>query len=396
MPKTNESDAPAPAGGTDRAGAASAAAPSAGASPDTRRSVMQVERLDFTDLVPTDRPRMQPLDGFDPEYTDIVDYIVRCTHRIWDERNVGLIYTHYAANAIVHSSLGTSYSREEVIQATIRRIAEDPTRNGFASQVIWTGDDRRGFYTSHLVTSVGRHTEAGAYGPPTGRRWVARTVADCLIYRNRVYREWLVRDNMAHVRQLGLDPHPIAEKMARTQLASGRGKFDVGEDLRMIGQYPPGLRADTSAARSETERRCVEWMHQIYNRRMFGLIREIYAPQVQWHGPGTTELYGIASVMQAVIKLVAMITDAQFVVHHVCSTPNSVEGGEKVAIRWIMRGHHLGHGSLGAPTGHGLFVMGMTHLHVVDGRIVEEWTLYDELAMLAQIKLAEMIAEKAA
>ncbi len=69
--------------------------------------VLQAEKLDFVDLVPTDRPRAQAMRGFDPIYTDIVDYIIRCTHRIWDERNVGLIYTHYTHDCIVYSALGT-------------------------------------------------------------------------------------------------------------------------------------------------------------------------------------------------------------------------------------------------------------------------------------------------
>ena len=39
--------------------------------------VMQVERHDFVDLVPVNRIRTQPMQGFDDIYTDIVDYIVR-------------------------------------------------------------------------------------------------------------------------------------------------------------------------------------------------------------------------------------------------------------------------------------------------------------------------------
>ena len=66
-------------------------------------AVLQVERRDFTQLVPTDRPRVQSMRGFDPIYTDIVDYIVRCTHRIWDERDVGLIYTHYTHNCVAYT-----------------------------------------------------------------------------------------------------------------------------------------------------------------------------------------------------------------------------------------------------------------------------------------------------
>ena len=33
-----------------------------------------------------------------------------------------------------------------------------------ATQVIWRGDDVNGFYTSHLVTGTGRHTQEGDYG----------------------------------------------------------------------------------------------------------------------------------------------------------------------------------------------------------------------------------------
>jgi hypothetical protein len=45
-------------------------------------------------LSPQGAPRPE-FTGFDPEYSDIVDYILRCTHRIWEQKDVGLIATHY-------------------------------------------------------------------------------------------------------------------------------------------------------------------------------------------------------------------------------------------------------------------------------------------------------------
>ena len=36
-----------------------------------------------------------------------------------------------------------------------------------ATQVIWNGNDKDGFYTSHLVTGSGRHTQFGHFGAPT-------------------------------------------------------------------------------------------------------------------------------------------------------------------------------------------------------------------------------------
>lgn len=379
----------------DRMSARAVAAPEApSAEPGTAEAgpVLQVERRDFVDLVPTDRPRAQPMRGFDPIYTDIVDYIVRCTHRIWDERDIGLIYTHYTHNAVLYSTLGALYSREEVIQDTIARLVSFPERRGQATQVIWRGNDIDGFYTSHLVTGVGRHTQHGAYGPPTGRGFTSRTVADCMVLNNRIHREWLATDAIAVIRQLGLDPLPIADRMARALHAKGQLPQDFGETRRMIGQYPPEEQAELSLAHTETEASLLQWLHDIFNRRMLGCIQRIYAPQVQYHGTSMRELWGRAAVMQHTLKLIGTLPDAAFVPQHICSVP-AEEGGEKVALRWVMEGHHLGYGLLGEPTGHRVFVLGFSHFHIVGGQIVEEWCVFDELAMLAQLRLGALVAE---
>ncbi len=355
-----------------------------------KEEVLQVERRDYVDLAPTNRPRRQSLRGFDPVYSDIVDYIVRCTHRIWDERDVGLIYTHYTHNAVVYYALGAVYDREAIVLDTIQRLVSFPERRGMATQVIWRGNDVDGFYTSHLVTGSGRHTQHGHLGPPTGRPFVSRGIADCMIFENRIYREWIVSDQMAIVRQLGLDAHAIAETRAREMLASGHAVIDIGENRRLLGQTPPESEPDLSIAHTDTEAWCLRWLHEVYNKRMFGTIRDVYAPNAQWHGPMMKELYGRAAVLHQTLALVGTIPDCAYVPQHICSNP-SEEGGEKVAIRWVLEGHHLGHGPLlGAPTGCRLFLMGITHLHVVDGKVVDDWTVYDELTLLIQIKLAEL------
>lgn len=359
--------------------------------------VLQVERRDYPELAPAYRTRAQPLEGFDDIYTDIVDYIVRCTHRIWDERDIGLIYTHYTNNCVLYGTTGTLYNREDVVRDTIQRLVSFPERRGMATQVIWDGDDKLGFYTSHLVTGSGRHTQSGQFGPPTGRPFASRTIADCMVIRNKIYREWVVADTMAIIRQLGLDPSAFAMRTAQSSFARGQLSLDVGENGRALGQYPPDRDADVSLAHNEIEADVLRWLHEIFNKRMFGKIREVYAPNVQYHGPLMRELYGVAAVTHQHLGLIGSIPDAGYFVQHVCSTACE-EGGTKVAVRWIIEGHHLGYGileSLGEPTGKRLQVMGMTHFHIKDGRIVDEWNLYDELSLLTQIKLAQL-AENAA
>ena len=375
----------------DRTDAAQAGPP-AGAPRGHSDAVLQSERRDFVAMVPGGRERVQPMKGFDPIYTDIVDYIVRCTHRIWDERDVGLIYSHYTHNCVVYSALGTTYTREEVVQNTIQRLYAMPERRGMATHVIWNGDEDRGFYTSHLVTGTGRHTQPGPYGRPTGRSFTARTIADCMIYENMIYREWLVVDAMAQILQMGLDPQGYADALARAALEKGQTGIDIGENRRMIGQYPPETEADLSIAANDIERHTLTWLHEVHAKRMFGRIREVYAPTVQYHGPLMKELYGHGAVTHQMVGFYASLPNGAYTPQHICSVPCE-EGGIKVAVRWIVEGHHLGWGileHLGAPTGKRVQVMGMSHFHYKDGRIVDEWTNYDELSILMQVRLAQM------
>ena len=360
--------------------------------PSIEGKVLQVERHDYTDLAPANRPRAHSMRGFDPIYTDIVDYIVRCTHRIWEERNVGLIYSHYTHNCVLYGTFGTLYSREDVVHDTILRVVEMPDRRGMATQVIWRGNDVDGFYTSHLVTGVGRNMEPGWFGPPTYRKFASRTVADCMILENKIYREWVCRDNMTLALQFGVDTHAFALKHARVKLQQGSTPQDLGENMRLFGQGQPE-EADLSLAHTDTEAWVLGWMHDVWNKRMYGAIRDVYASNVQYHGVRMTELVGVHAVMNQTLRLAGLLPDAKLIPQHICSNPTD-EGGERVAVRWVMEGHHLGPGALGDPTGQRVLVMGFTHLHIVDGKVRDEWVIYDELAMLMQVKLGQLMAKE--
>ena len=364
-----------------------------GMSPVPRKEeVLQVERHDYLDLAPTDRPRGQSLEGFDDIYTDIVDYIIRCTHKIWDERDIGLIYTHYTHNIVLYGTTGTIYNREDVVRDTIQRLVSFPERRGMGTQVIWNGNDKDGFYTSHLVTGSGRHTQYGHLGAPTGKPFVSRTIADCMIFQNKIYREWVVADTMAIIQQLGLDPNHFAMKTAKAKFAAGLVSLDIGENRRFVGQTPPAEKADTSLAHNDVEAQTIEMLHDVFVKRMFGRIARDYAPNAQYHGPLMKELYGHAAIIHQHLGLIGSLPDASYEIQHVASNP-SEEGGTKVAVRWVMEGHHLGYGilgTLGDPTGKRVQVMGMSHYHWKNGKIVDEWTVYDELSLLTQVRLGQL------
>ena len=269
--------------------------------------VLQVERRDYVDLAPQGRARVQSMNGFDDIYTDIVDYIVRCTHRIWDERNIGLIYSHYTHNCVIYGTMSTVYNREDIVHDTIQRIVTMPERRGMATHVIWNGNDSDGFYTSHLVTGSGRHSQSGQYGEATGRSFTTRTIADCMILKNQIYREWIVSDTMILFRQLGLDPIGYAETLARGRIEKGLSTLDIGENRRLLGQYPPESEADVSIANTELEVTTLRWLHEAFNKRMFGVMIDVYAPTVQYHGPLLREINGAAGVLHQYLGLNRLI-----------------------------------------------------------------------------------------
>jgi hypothetical protein len=70
--------------------------------------------------------RRMPMRGFDPQYTDIVDYIIRITHRIWEEKAVGYIYETYQHNCVVHGSGGDVYGAKRSSRRRCSRWPRSP------------------------------------------------------------------------------------------------------------------------------------------------------------------------------------------------------------------------------------------------------------------------------
>jgi hypothetical protein len=69
---------------------------------------------------------------------------------------------------------------------------------------------------------------------------------------------------------------------------------------------------------------------------------------------------------------------------HVAARPLP-RGDIAVALRWSLAGVHNGNGVWGAASGRELLVMAVSHYRMRAGGIVEDYTVFDELAVLRQI-----------
>ena len=110
----------------------------------------------------------QSMRGFEDQYRNIIDYIVRITHRIWEEKDIGYIYDTYAHNSRVYDDYGLQYGRDKIVADTTHTINAFPNIRLVADEIIWAGDEDVGFYTSHRTIIQGDNTGYSRYGPPTG------------------------------------------------------------------------------------------------------------------------------------------------------------------------------------------------------------------------------------
>ena len=347
------------------------------------------EKGDICECLAPGQERRQSLEGFEACYVDIVDYIIRCTHRIWEEHGVGLIYSHYKHNVSVWTSEGLSYGREGVIAATLQTQAAFPDLRLYGDEVIWTGDDQEGFHTSHRITWVGHNTGHSTYGPPTGRRIVRRGIANCFVRKNYIVEEWIARDEMGLVLQLGFDPHELAKKMARKEATGSSAQETPATVERVTGQgTPEEMPALATDEGFDVEGFVRRSYHEIWNWRLLNKIDDYYVKTVACHTAANRELYGRGALRRFILSLLAAFPDASMAVDHVYWIGND-EDGYRVAVRWTLQGTHTGPGIYGEPRGKRIRVMGISHHRVEDAKIVEEWMIFDEFALLKQLYAPE-------
>ncbi|WP_424952471.1 ester cyclase [Deinococcus sp.] len=339
------------------------------------------DRPDYSEFVQAEGTgRRQPLAGFDPDYVDIVDYIVRCTHKIWEEKAVGLIYTHYAHNAAVHTGGGgLVYGREAVVRNTLQNQAIWGDLRAYADDVIWSGDELLGHYSSHRHVNTATHTGYTEYGPPTGRKILYWGIADCLIRENRIVEEWLTHDGVTILRQMGYDPLSLAKQAILPASAQTHGEIDR---LPTGQQYPAFL--DVPNGSENPQGFIAAVLQNMWNARLINMVREHYAPNHVAFVPDSRKLYGHGDYENFVITLLACFPDLAINIDH-----QALQGDERrgfrVATRCTLQGTHEGYGPYGAPTGRRIFLIVISHHIIRGGKVAQEWTVFDEFALLRQL-----------
>jgi len=373
---------------------------------------------------------VQTLSGFDDEFRDIVDYIIRITHRIWEQKNFGLCERYYSEYCPVHTLGGYSDDVDTVIRNTLKTVAAFPDRSLIGENVIWrklglttshsssqpvkpSSDGEITYYSSHRITSIMTNKGASEFGAATGKTGRVTTIADCICRGNQIVYEWLMRDNSFLLKQLGIDVITAAENMAENMVKAPQysvfqqwhdEEFSrVREQQATSHVWPEALDSkavsskalNSEAVKSSALALAQNWLQQIFNLKSLSACREFYAcdAQVQW--PGGRQATGIAGVSGMIIQWLAQCADALTTCDHVAVTDFD-EHTQDIAIRWSLAGtFQAQQPELARYSGLPFFILGATHLRVTNGKIQNEWTVFDEVAAIANlIRQANIVSQE--
>lgn len=323
--------------------------------------------------------------GYDERYTDIVDYIVRITDRIWTEQDVAYIYDVYRTDCEVYDDSSRHVGVERVVEHTVQSIDAFPDTEHYADDVIWAGTEDEGFATSHRAVNVGHHTGAWRWGAASGRRIKLWVIANCVSKDNKIYEEWVLYNTLARLTQCGVSWRTAARLYGNEDLTRELGNrmlTDVESirHSRHLQSYPTAARgSEATVAELVTG-----LLHEAYNRRNLSVFDKVYASNVRWHGPSTRQGYGRGSVRAMVRGLLATFPDLALRVDEVYWMGNQAEGFS-ASVRWTAIGTHRGEAMYGPPTGRLIHLWGLSQLYISRGQVTEEWMLFNEFDVLAQI-----------
>ncbi|MEO1220296.1 MAG: ester cyclase [Pseudomonadota bacterium] len=348
--------------------------------------ITEVATTSENDLLNPVPGRRMELPGFDEEFVDFPDYIVRITDRIWHERRVELCRDYYTQDCVIHTMAGDIIGADTVVANTLATLESFPDRHLNPDNVIWSDDGDGKFYSSHLINSPMTNLGETEFGPATGKRIKVITIADCACRDNRIYEEWLARDYAAMAMQLGHDPQAMAEVQAAKDKAAGFSLIDHhAADCADVMARPLPLAKAPADAASDPEALATYVLGRLWTPNGGGAWLDAYDFRAKTTWPSLRSLYGESEMADAASEVFGCFSDVNFRVDHLARVPYLGGAGSDIAVRWTMAAVHSKEGIYGPPTGNRALIIGVTHWRIISGRIAEEVTIWDDIALRRQL-----------
>lgn len=339
--------------------------------------------------IPEDRGPAQSLRGFDG-YRNIVDYIVRITHRIWESadhrsapRDVGYIGACYSPNSMVYDDYGLQSGNARIISDTDHTTGAFPDIVLDAEEVIWAGDDEVGFHTSHLTRITGTNTGSSRYGPPGGARVNVLAIANCVALENDIFLEHVLYNTSAMLKQLGFDIWDEAARLAADPPPGWPRSRDVWDGLRRAAAPARPLSESEPVEGFDPDALARDVHDSIWNGDR-SAVGAHYANDFRFEGTTDRKFVGTEAYRTYMDELRSAFPDVALRVDEVYWMGNR-DDGWLISTRWSAEGAHTGGTLYRDPTGVDCQIWGITQWLVENERIVREWQLFNEFDVMMRI-----------
>ncbi|MFN3214248.1 MAG: ester cyclase [Henriciella sp.] len=347
------------------------------------KPITHVATTDIADMMAPGPERRMELPGFDEEFVDFPHYIIRITERIWHDRAVEKCLDWYGVDCAIHTMAGDISGAQTVVDNTWATLKAFPDRRLDADNVIWSDEGDGTFYSSHLITSKMTNEGPSEFGPVTGRQIRIQTIAECLCKENKVIEEWLVRDNLAAVMQLGFEPDRVAKEQAQTDKINGFSLIEFHEDNRAATLNGDAWKAPLAPASQVA----VDALRASLSGADESALQSHYDFRADAQYPGDVSLYGPDQIATWCAELLKAFPDLKIAIDHVAEIPYLGEARD-VSVRWTATGTHEGAGRYGAPSNAPIYILGVTQFRVMNGRVRQQVTIWDDIALRRQIATA--------
>lgn len=337
--------------------------------------------------IPDDFGPEQSLNGFEGTYQNIIDYIVRITHRIWEDRDVEYIDNTYSDTSYVYDDYGLQLGNKKIIADTHHTTGAFSNIQLIADEVVWAGNDEIGFHTSHRTIIRGVNDGDSKYGPATGKSVDVLVIANCVALENEIFLEHVVYNNSSMLKQLGLDLNDMASEMVLASPAGWPRDAGVWQDLRQATSPAQALSVSSPVSGfdvDEFERRNLD---QLWNARDYESLGKNYVEDFSFHGPTDRAFSGAIAYKGFLEEFRSTFPDFHLQVDEVYWMGNDIDG-YLTSVRWSATGTHKGNNLYGPASGCEVQIWGITQHRIKQGRILQEWMLFNELDLLMQIAAA--------
>ncbi len=312
----------------------------------------------------------------------IVDYILGITFEIWEEGRVDLIDQYYGPDTVVYCLDGITRGSRAMIDGTQAMLAAFPDRLLLGDDVICKGDSHAG-YSSHRVLSPMTNTGDSMWGPATGKSVRIMNMADCVVEEGVITLEWLARDNLALIKQLGFNITESARLIANKRTPDLSAWF-VEETQRLSNSAKSMDDAVLRNAGSDPQLFSQQILNALWMTGDSTTIEAAYAPYAVMHRSPIEIISGRAAVAEHYADLRGAFDCTAVSVDHI-AVQSASEHVYNIAARWAVCGTHTGEYFGVAATGRPIYIMGVTHRRIVGGRVAVEWTVFDSLGVLSQL-----------